>query len=90
MASRMGLTAVSALGFPELGTSDWGAYEELAVALATDPAQLQELKRGLSAARATAPLFDTPRWFFPLLPLVHWRAFRTARRSLLPCHTPQR
>ena len=61
MASRMGLGAVSAMGFPELGVSDWAAYTALAVALATDPAQLQELKRGLSAARATAPLFDTRR-----------------------------
>ena len=61
MVSRMGLAAVSALGFPELGVSDWEAYEELAVALATDPARLRELKRRLSAARATAPLFDTRR-----------------------------
>ena len=91
MAARAGLTAVTAIGFPELAVSDWEAYEELAVALATDPAgRLRGLKRGLSEARATAPLFDTPRWLFPLLPLVHWRAFRTARRSLLPCHTPQR
>ena len=55
------VAAVTAAGFPELGVSDWEAYEELAVALATDPARLRALQQGLSAARTTSPLFDTPR-----------------------------
>ena len=61
LASRQGLAAVTAAGFPELGVSDWEAYEELAVALATDPARLRALQQGLSAARTTSRLFDTPR-----------------------------
>ena len=61
MAARAGLAAVTAMGFPELANSDWEEYKELAVALATDPARLRSLQRGLSAARATSPLFDTPR-----------------------------
>ena len=76
----MGLSAVTALGFPELGTSDWAAYEELAVALATDPVRLRELRRGLSAARATAPLFDTHR--------CHSRAALAAVPPLLPSARP--
>ena len=41
--------------------ADWDAYEELAVALATDAPRLRELQRRLSTARSTAPLFDTRR-----------------------------
>ena len=62
MASRMGLTAVTAMGFPELGASDWAEYKELAVALATDPLRLRSLQRELSAARASSALFDTRRY----------------------------
>ena len=36
--------------------------EGLAVALAEDPARLNALKAKLAANRATAPLFDTPRF----------------------------
>ena len=94
MTSRMGLAAVTALGFPELGTSDWGAYEELAVALATDPARLTKLKRGLSAARATAPLFDTRRCHSSVRPSLRtwpWLRSRLAPpRAALPpaCGSP--
>jgi predicted O-linked N-acetylglucosamine transferase (SPINDLY family) len=36
-------------------------YESLALALAHDPLRLKDLRGRLTANRATAPLFDTPR-----------------------------
>ena len=61
MVARAGLAAVTVMGFPELANSDWEEYEELAVALATDPVRLRALQQGLSTARTTSPFFDTPR-----------------------------
>lgn len=56
------LTATSllrAVGLDELVTRSDEDYEELIVALATDPARLAELKARLARNRLTMPLFDS-------------------------------
>ena len=61
-AGRVGASILRAAGFPELVTDDLAAYEARALALASDPAQLQALRRRLAETRASCPLFDTDRF----------------------------
>ena len=61
-ASRVSAGLLAAAGMPDLVTRDIGAYKDLAIALAKDAERLGELRRRLSAARHTAPLFDTPQF----------------------------
>jgi protein O-GlcNAc transferase len=58
--SRVGASLLTAVGLPELIVQDFNQYEDLAVALAKDPARLAALRQNLEANRATAPLFNTP------------------------------
>ncbi len=60
--SRMAGSLLHAVGLPELVTHSLEAYEELAVALASDPARLGELRQRLAENRDSSPLFDTPRF----------------------------
>jgi protein O-GlcNAc transferase len=59
-ASRVAASLLRSVGQPELITSSPAEYEELAVALAADPARLGELRRVL--AGRGSPLFDTARY----------------------------
>ncbi|CCG40098.1 O-linked N-acetylglucosamine transferase, SPINDLY family protein [Magnetospirillum molischianum] len=61
-ASRVGASLLGALGLPELICPDLDAYEEKAVALATDPAALATVTERLAAARLSSALFDTDRF----------------------------
>jgi predicted O-linked N-acetylglucosamine transferase (SPINDLY family) len=56
--SRMGASLCAAAGVPEMICENARAYEERAVALATQPAELETVRRRLVEARRTAPLFD--------------------------------
>ena len=60
-AGRVAASLLTAAGLPELITETAEDYENLALALARDPARLAALRDKLAANRATAPLFDTPR-----------------------------
>jgi protein O-GlcNAc transferase len=60
-AGRVAASLLTAAGLPELITENAADYEALALALARDPARLRALREKLASARATAPLFDTPR-----------------------------
>jgi predicted O-linked N-acetylglucosamine transferase (SPINDLY family) len=60
--SRMAGSLLHAVGLPELVTHSLADYEETAVALATDPARLAQLRARLANNRDTSPLFDTPRF----------------------------
>lgn len=60
-AGRVAASLLSAVGLPELAAGTVEEFEALALALARDPARRAALRRHLEAARATAPLFDTPR-----------------------------
>jgi predicted O-linked N-acetylglucosamine transferase (SPINDLY family) len=60
-----GLVATSilhAIGLPELVTSSLAEYEELALALASNPDRLAAITEKLKRNRATEPLFDTARF----------------------------
>jgi predicted O-linked N-acetylglucosamine transferase (SPINDLY family) len=61
-ASRVAGSLLRAVGLPELVTASLGAYEDLAMALATDPGRLTALRDRLARDRATAPLFDIDRF----------------------------
>ena len=60
-ASRVGASLLQSAGLPELIATNAAAYEHLAIDLAKSPERIAALKATLSAHRATAPLFDTPR-----------------------------
>jgi protein O-GlcNAc transferase len=59
---RVGASLLRALGLPELVTTSLAEYEELALALARDPARLGAIKAKLMRNRDTEPLFDTARF----------------------------
>jgi len=61
-AGRVAASLVIAAGLPELVTRSTEDYEALALRLAAEPAQLQDLRRRLGKARASAPLFDMQRY----------------------------
>ena len=56
----MAASVLTAAGLPELIAPDLAAYEELAVALGTDPPRLLALRQKLARQRDTCTLFDTP------------------------------
>ncbi len=61
-AGRMAASLLTAIGLPELITRTQQQYEDLAIALATDPQRLAEIKQKLAANRSTTLLFDTRRF----------------------------
>lgn len=61
-ASRVAASLLTAAGLPETITANFAEYEELAVRLAGDPDRLGAYRSRLERGRATAALFDTPRF----------------------------
>jgi predicted O-linked N-acetylglucosamine transferase (SPINDLY family) len=61
-ASRVAASLLHTIGLPELITDSISQYEDLAVALAADPARLAQLRAKLSKQRLTSALFDTERY----------------------------
>jgi predicted O-linked N-acetylglucosamine transferase (SPINDLY family) len=57
-ASRVAGSLLHAVGLPELVTSCLADYEALAARLASEPAELEEIRQKLRANRLSAPLFD--------------------------------
>ena len=57
-----GLPKTILVGLPEMAVADEAAYEERAVALATDPGELARLRDHLWDERANLPLFDNARF----------------------------
>ena len=58
-ASRMSASILTAVGLPELITHDLKQYEDLSIALATHPDQLDAFRLKLENNKPTYPLFDT-------------------------------
>ena len=58
-AGRVGASLLTAVGMPQLITGTYAEYEELAVALASDPRRLAGIKTALAGKLRTAALFDT-------------------------------
>ena len=61
-AGRVAASMLTALGLPELIAQTLEEYEARALELARNPARLKALRERLTAARTSAPLFDTPRF----------------------------
>ncbi len=61
-AGRVAASLLATMGLPELVTSSPQAYENFAVALATQPDRLAAIRQKLADNRLTAPLFDTARF----------------------------
>jgi protein O-GlcNAc transferase len=61
-ASRVAASLLRAIDLPELVTTTEPAYETLAVELALNTERRIEIRERLQRNRATAPLFDTPRF----------------------------
>jgi predicted O-linked N-acetylglucosamine transferase (SPINDLY family) len=57
--ARVGASLLTAVGLPELIARDLQSYEQMALALATDPARLRAIRGKLSDNVGTEPLFDT-------------------------------
>jgi predicted O-linked N-acetylglucosamine transferase (SPINDLY family) len=60
--ARVAASLLGAVGLPELVTRSVCEYEDLAVALAMNPATLASLKKKLTDNVSTAPLFDSVRY----------------------------
>jgi predicted O-linked N-acetylglucosamine transferase (SPINDLY family) len=61
-AGRVGASLLQAIDLPDLITQTPTQYEDLAVALATEPDRLRDIRRRLEANRLTTPLFDAQRF----------------------------
>lgn len=61
-ASRVAASLLSAVGLPELITTDLESYEALALKLALEPDRLAAVKARLAAQRTRWPLFDSDRF----------------------------
>jgi protein O-GlcNAc transferase len=59
---RVAASLLTAVGLPELITTNLRDYEELALAFARDPARLTGLRQRLAENRQTSPLFDIARF----------------------------
>ncbi|CAM9735391.1 unnamed protein product, partial [Hapterophycus canaliculatus] len=62
MATRVAPSLLKAAGAEGLVVESLEEYEERAVALATDPDKLFEIRSRLEEGRHACPLFDTQRW----------------------------
>lgn len=58
-ASRVAASLLNAIGLPEFVTTTQQAYEDMAIALASNPEQLGAIRKKLSQNRNTQPLFDS-------------------------------
>jgi GT2 family glycosyltransferase len=84
-ASRVAASVLTAAGLPELIAADRDAYERLAIALATQPAQLAAIKAKLASSKSHAALFDTPA-LAKSLERLYERMYDRNRAGLPPEH----
>ena len=84
-ASRVAASLLLAVGLPELVTGSLDDYENLALALATDPARLAALREKLATQRQHTPLFDTLRSTRDIEAACRWTYDRW-RQGLPPNH----
>jgi predicted O-linked N-acetylglucosamine transferase (SPINDLY family) len=84
-AGRVAASLLNAIHLPELVTSTQEAYEELAIALATNPERLRQIRQKLANNRLTAPLFDTPR-FTRHIEAAYTEMYARYQAGLPPAH----
>ncbi|WP_158808116.1 tetratricopeptide repeat protein [Beijerinckia sp. L45] len=61
-ASRVAGSLLRAIDLPDLVTTSWVDYEDMALRLATDQQSLSQIRDRLQVARLKSPLFDTVRY----------------------------
>jgi predicted O-linked N-acetylglucosamine transferase (SPINDLY family) len=84
-ASRVSESLLNAVGLPDLVAPDSKAFVAMAVDFAEHSERLSDIKRRLSRARPTAPLFDAGR-FCRHLEQAYEQAADRARHGLPPDH----
>ncbi len=84
-AGRVAASVLQAIGLPEMITRSEADYESLAVALASNPEQLQAIRSRLAANRLTQPLFDT-RLFAGHIEALYARMYDRFHAGLEPDH----
>lgn len=82
---RVAASLLTAIGLPEMIASDLRQYEARALELARNRPALEAVRRKLAANRATAPLFDTPR-FVRNLETAYIRMYERHQAGLQPEH----
>jgi predicted O-linked N-acetylglucosamine transferase (SPINDLY family) len=82
---RVGASLLGATGLPELVVHAQDDYEAAAVELATDRAQLGNIRQKLADSRMTAPLFDTPL-FTKHIEAAYTAFYERYRAGLPPDH----
>lgn len=91
-ASRMAGSLLTAVGLPELITSNLQDYEEKAVSLAQGRDQIDAIKRRLEESRLTCPLFNSPQFVHDLekiyRSIAKLPALSDAGRQVQPAVTP--
>ncbi|MEO5351702.1 MAG: tetratricopeptide repeat protein [Magnetococcus sp. XQGC-1] len=83
--SRFAGTQLLHVGLPDLVTYSLEEYEQLALALASDPARLAAIRRRLQDNLPTAPLFDAPL-FAKHLEEAYWSMWQRFQAGLAPEH----
>jgi predicted O-linked N-acetylglucosamine transferase (SPINDLY family) len=84
-ASRVAASLLSAAGLPELITDTWEAYFALALELANDSVQRQDIRQRLASQRLCSPLFDTQQFTTDLERLYEriWAQHATGERKTI-------
>ena len=85
-SSRMAGSLLRAVDLPQLITDNFADYEELAVALANDPARVASMKRQLADNHLTCALFDSPRFVRNFEAALRRVAKPAAPRLAAPAH----
>lgn len=84
-AGRVASSLLHAVGLPELIAANPAEYEELALALASDPERLEGLRARLASQRESCPLFDTDR-YRQSLEAAYTLMWQRAENRLPPIH----
>jgi predicted O-linked N-acetylglucosamine transferase (SPINDLY family) len=82
---RVAASLLAAVGIPEMVAPDLQQYEARALELARNRPALELVRRKLAANRATAPLFDTPR-FVRQIENAYVRMYERHEAGLPPDH----
>jgi predicted O-linked N-acetylglucosamine transferase (SPINDLY family) len=85
MPGRVAASLLNALALPELITTTREHFRDLAVRLAQNPAELQQVRAKLARNRLTAPLFDTVRYTHNL-ESAFTSIYERCQASLPPAH----
>jgi predicted O-linked N-acetylglucosamine transferase (SPINDLY family) len=85
MVARASASLLQATGLPELVGNSLEDYEAIALRVATDHAFHEGIRRKLAEARATATIFDTPR-FTRNLEAAYEKMWQRHRDGKLPDH----